>query len=545
MFSEDDIFLVYSTNVQYAMCHVYVSWTVLWNLKAKEEFIYRAFFLLSCLLITHSKNTINYQNTTQYYKGMKTSLFISITLNLWSFAHAFVYPTSARTRGAPDGGFLKKCCTTRTSSSSRTTTTKFQALQEQQPQVSSSADNDDLLFNNLKSMKVKDIKQELELAGIDTKDIFEKNDLITRLVKHRKKKQQQEQKNKEQHEHDQPHLREDDQKSPTTRGSIRIPMEFHSLTPTESVASKTSNVYLRPSPGKYPSIQLTVPRQSRKLTLLVDTACSGIVVRPSILNLYNLPKINTGVSMTAAGGTTTAESVVKLASPRMEDGTVLEDMIVAGQDIGALPSVLDGIIGLSFLNQFQSVTFDFEHSELVLSKTAVKEKMPWTGMEVVAKSSMKLCRIGVWTVDVTLDGRGPVNMLVDTGAAATFLNWKGVKDLKMDRNHPRIEKNRNALGVMGADNVALALSHRFVLKSRVNLTSDPTVLGPFEPLGLEIQKHGSLNVDIGDLPVLSILQGDNVGGIMGNDILMRCDVLHFDLSRSGSPEMFLLNRSVA
>jgi hypothetical protein len=101
------------------------------------------------------------------------------------------------------------------------------------------------------------------------------------------------------------------------------------------------------------------------------------------------------------------------------------------------------------------------------------------------------------------------------------------------------------MGVMGADNIALALSHRFVLKNSVNLTSDPTKLGPFQPLGVDIQTYGSLNVDIGDLPVLSILQADNVGGIMGNDILMRCDVLHFDLGRPGSPEICLLNRIVA
>jgi hypothetical protein len=64
--------------------------------------------------------------------------------------------------------------------------------------------------------------------------------------------------------------------------------------------------------------------------------------------------------MTAAGGTVGGTSVAKLSSAIMDDGTVLDDLMVAGQDIGALPRKLDGIIGLSFLNQFQSVAFDFD-----------------------------------------------------------------------------------------------------------------------------------------------------------------------------------------
>jgi predicted aspartyl protease len=449
------------------------------------------------------------------------NIFIFL-LALVSIADAFVYPKSIATFRV---GFHDQQFSSSLSSS----------LDQQDEQS---------LMDEVISMKASEIKRELDLFGINTSDVFEKNELINRLVEHRRKA-----KGKKNTKGTSDNHQTSDNLYPEESGSladdvIRVPMEFHSLIPAQSVPSSNSNVYLRPSPGKYPSIQLVIPGQSRKMTLLVDTACSGIVLRPSILQLYNLPKLNTGISMTAAGGTTTAGSVAKLVSPRMVDGTILEDMIVAGQDIGALPSVLDGIIGISFLNQFESVTFDFEQSELILSKTRINHlKMEdWSQMEVIAKSFMEMCRIGVWTMDVTMDGRGPVKMLLDTGAAATFLNWKGVKDLNMDRNHPRIQRNTSALGAMGADNVALALSHRFTLKNRVNFTSDPANVGPFEPLGIDLQKYGSLNIDIGDLPVLSVLQVDNVGGIIGNDILMRCDVLHLDLGQKHRPEIIMLNR---
>jgi hypothetical protein len=76
-------------------------------------------------------------------------------------------------------------------------------------------------------------------------------------------------------------------------------------------------------------------------------------------------------------------------------------------------------------------------------------------------------------VDTNLDGSGPVKLLFDTGAAETFLNWKGVQDLNMNRDHPLIQRNRGKNCAMRADNMALEISHRFVLKNRVNFLSDP------------------------------------------------------------------------
>ncbi len=398
--------------------------------------------------------------------------------------------------------------------------------------LSTSTSNEEELLTEIKSLRVRQLKQELDDAGIDVSDVFEKDELVKRLLDHRKKP-----KASEEVLENQKQQNSWEKTTPHPSSTVCVPMDFHSLTPDKAVASNNSNIYLRPSPGKYPSINLSIPGQKRPLTLLVDTACSGLILRPSIVKQYNLPTFNAGVTMTAAGGSVEGTSVAKLNGAVMDDGTVLEDLMVAGQDIGALPNKLDGIVGLSFLNQFQSTLFDFKDSKLILEKK--KNSCKENGMDLLAKCDMKLCKIGVWTVDVTLDGRGPVKMLVDTGAASSFLNWKGVNALNMDKGHPLISRNTDALGVMGADNNAFQLSHRFVLKRRVNLTSDPSRVGVFDPQGIEMSEP--VNIDIGDLPVLETLKYDAVGGILGSDILMRCDLLHFDFNNS-SPKMFMLNK---
>ena len=414
-----------------------------------------------------------------------------------------------------------------------------------------------LVLDGITQMKVREIKNELDQAGISTSDCFEKDDLIQRLYKYKLENKDESKSKKSQSNVDSEpsttsskernnynNSNNSNNNSNNDTSTIRVPMDFHSLT-TKSIKSN-SNLFIRPSPGKFPSITVTLPTKGNKqLNLLVDTACSGVILRPKVSRELKLPNINTGVTMTAAGGSVGATDVCRLDSLQLSDArkTTLTDFIVVGQDIGALPPILDGIIGLSFLERFTSVSFDFESGQLILKENSksISEYLNPMEYDVMAETLLQRSRLGIYVAPITLDGRGPVKMIVDTGAASTFLNWKGVSDMNMDRNHPLVSYNREAIGVMGADNNALALTHRFSLKRRMNFDSSASggTIGMFNS-GLDItefqQRNGDnadssnqeMNIDIGDLPVLEAMKSEDVGGILGSDLLMRCDVVHFD-----------------
>ena len=138
---------------------------------------------------------------------------------------------------------------------------------------------------------------------------------------------------------------------------------------------------------------------------------------------------------------------------------------------------------------------------------------------VVAPGTLLLTRLRVYAAD----GQGTVRMLVNAGAASTFLNQRGVADMRLLLfSSPQIEPVRGkAIGAMGADNVALRLTHRYQLRRRWNwnLVAENTAIGDFCP-GIELREGEVRNIDIGEHPVLDALAGDGVGGILGANILM-------------------------
>lgn len=404
------------------------------------------------------------------------------------------------------------------------------------------------LLDDLRKMRVKELMQELKSAGLRTDDVFEKEELVKRLAEFRSTLTAS---NKKPSTTSQPQ-QERRRTTRTEDNIIAVPLHFYSLEGSRAVEARNSkDIFIRPSPGKFATITLYLNNNSNsKLTMLVDTACSGVVLRPSSVKKHGLPMQSTnGVSMTSAGGTATGYGLSQLQKFTLEDGSEFRSLPVAVQDIGALPSAIDGIIGLSFLNQFGSVMFDFSNSELLLyNKGNNQDTYSFTtenNLELITESKMQMCKLGIWATECTLDGRGPVKMLVDTGAASTFLNWNGVSDLNMSNDHPLISRNVN-MGAMGADNNALALTHRFVLKSRFKLGGIGDTENMFLP-GLEVNtldgsagvasssspsSSSNVAIDIGDLPVLATLSTEKVNGILGSDILMRADVVLLNLDRS-------------
>ncbi len=430
------------------------------------------------------------------------------------------------------------------------------------------------LLESLRSLRVKEIKSELDARGISTRDAFEKEELVQRLymakvsasdgnnstMKKKKKKK------RRQYDGDNDGINEtiendtitDDIKHDvsampqSTQDNIFIPFQYFSLEASKSVAAANSqDIYIRPSEGKYAAIKVTFQQtqssSSASLNLLVDTACSGLVISPNSVQRVNrecpgmFQMQSVGATMTTAGGSQGAGVAKWDTSTNMIVGGVVVSPangsmsnLAAVQDIGALPSGLDGIIGLSFLNQFTTVDFDFANGRLCLYKKDEDPALPSNKgqLSIVAQGRLALTRLGIYTTQTSLGGRGPVSMLVDTGAASTFLNWNGVSQLNLSRESPLVNPIAASIGAMGADNMALQLTHRFVLK-RWNLSTENS----YSPAGLPCLD--GVNIDIGELPVLEQLKGDGVGGILGADLLMMCDVVRFSGMNAGSPTITL------
>ena len=418
-------------------------------------------------------------------------------------------------------------------------------------------DDDSALLESLRSMRVAELKIELESLNVSTANALEKEELVQRLLKARRKStsSKKKKKKKKRRRSQGADLVEDQEESVKEGGdwTIIAPFKYFDLESSKSVAANNAeNLYIRPSPGRYPAIEVefTRGRDAVKMNLLVDTACSGLVLSPQAVadanrqvpGIINLQDAFGGATMTSAGGTSSS-SVARWSSAKfmVQGSEVNMQGIAACQDIGALPLGIDGIIGLSFLGQFKCVDFDFERNELRLSTGSTGPSIP-NQADTVAQGDLIMTKLRIYMAEVLLDGR-PVKLLVDTGAASSFLNWKGVSDLRLSRASPQIEPIREAIGAMGADNNALRLTDRLVLRRRYNLVADSVTASFCPGVAIDGTAYGDgINVDIGDIPVLEQLRGDDVGGIMGSDLLMMCDVVRFCFGTS--PKLVLMKRQL-
>ena len=457
-------------------------------------------------------------------------------------------------------------------------------------------DSPSSLMDSLRPMRARELKSELDALRVNTRDVFEKEELVRRLYdarmlqrrtagddvgddndgergegKTRKKKRR---RYDDYDDYDDADFEISASGIAAARGSdvvgrwtITTPFTYYELGPSRSVVAARNGaddgtVYIRPSPGRYASIKVRLLNKKAsssddetivEWTLLVDTACTGLVLSPNAVRRANEKRpdtiriANNAGTMTMAGSSSLGTTSVARWDERdakMTVGGVEIDgnNVAACQDIGALPAGLDGILGLSFLGEYACVDFDFANDELRLDREHRDPRGPsYVDDGAAARGALALTRLRVYAADVILDGRGPVRMLVDTGAASTFLNRRGVADMRLSlSSSTQIEPIRGEMiGAMGADNLALRLTHRYQLKRRWNLVAENTAVADF-CAGIELKEGGVRNIDIGDLPVLEALGGDGVGGILGADLMMMCGVVRFSGLNTGSPRMILM-----
>ena len=405
---------------------------------------------------------------------------------------------------------------------------------------SSSAEKEDLL-DTIKSMRVKELKAELTERKISTADAFEKEELVKRLYEARLAS---------------PNpptaptatakatAKSTTSKRTNTDGNvIRGELSFVSLESGQSISGTHNSESIQISDADiqpYPTMTIQVLNGNNKfpLKLLVDTACSGLVLTPSSVRKNNLSSDSRPVVMTGAGGTADGIGATRIDRFNFgyDDTVQFGPLLAAVQDTGALdPLGLDGIIGLSFFGQYACTEIDLDRSEIALYKTEYRPPYDESDLEIVAEGELSPTRLGIWTVDTAFDlGNGkqgtPIKMLVDTGATSTILSWKGLEEgLGLTRTSPEVQTQTQEMGAMGSDNVAMSLTHKIEVDRPIRF-GKPRGRSPPPYNGLSVGQ-GTATIDIGQIAVVDQqLSADNVGGILGMNVLSEASMIRMTFS---------------
>ena len=399
----------------------------------------------------------------------------------------------------------------------------------------------------IRSMKVKDLKQALSTLNLSTTDVFEKEELVQRLFEARRKGM----KRQEEVPTSSSSSSSSAPQNQARDSAIVAPLYFTKMETTVRVAAMNGGgIEVTPNDLPYPTVEFEVgtpgsgaaasSSSSFTLRLLVDTACSGFVLRPSVVDQYRLPQMSTPVTMTGAGGTVSAIGLTELSHFSI-GGTSFGPLPAAVQEIGALPAALDGIVGLSFLHLFAAVDMDFSNGTLVLHQRGAP--LPAVSQQqgtLVARGRMDMIpQYGIYTVETMLGSRGPVKMLVDSGAACSFLCWEGVSTLGLSRSDTSfLQPLSSPTGMMGSDNIAMQLTHSLGVSSTINfIVGEPPQDTP-HLRGLSLAGSKRLRIDIGDIGILENMKRQKVGGILGIDALMQASCVRLILDGSKREILF-------
>lgn len=375
-------------------------------------------------------------------------------------------------------------------------------------------------IDSIRHMKIKDLKSELDAARVIHSDVFEKEELVRRVVALRTSRINVAPNEK---------VPQDDTFSSSSKTESQ-PLESAVVVPLFILSGQDRELKLAnemimsvssDQDAQFCAIQINIPHGNSNgehtLTVLVDTACSGFVLRPSIPARCGLPLFNSPTStMTGASGVATGLGQISQISrffvgnsAGSEGRRQFGPLPAALQDIGALPSALDGILGLSFLSQFAAIDFDFGSSSLLLRTEIPRQP----ASDIFMAPLTMIGSYGIYSVDVWIDGRGPIRLLVDTGASHTLINAEGANGLGVAMSD--LEKLPEASGAVGADNgVTMAITHRVYVK-------DSFCLGANGENRLNVADHFDLSV--AEIPLLAGMPG--IVGILGIDALKLCQAL--------------------
>ena len=268
-------------------------------------------------------------------------------------------------------------------------------------------------MQSIRALRVSEIKAELEALNISTANALEKEELVQRLlcarvngavaggVKTKTKKKRRSYDDDGALINDPVGVTNDEPRqsvgsvSPQTPhnsstepnsfginhdATITAPFQYFTLDSSKQIQDRNSeDIYIRPALGEYAAIKVKLQSKSTsasiEYTLLVDTACSGIVLSPNAVSRSNgvVNTVRGAASMTTAGGIGHGGYDVATWGDRstmkfIVGGTDVNEIVgiscnnmmnmAAVNDIGALTEGLDGILGSSFLNKVSVLKYN-------------------------------------------------------------------------------------------------------------------------------------------------------------------------------------------
>lgn len=371
-------------------------------------------------------------------------------------------------------------------------------------------------------MRVQEIKDQLHARHIPTQNFFEKEELVRRLAQARQDENQ---------SFSRVHSttkRSDSQSSSIITAPLLLCSMDNTMFNAASNITEYSAMRLTGEQPPIPTVQLELQNDNKThagtlLTMLIDTAASDILLRPETRQKHDLPTIE-GRRMPTAVASGAIHHIPATALSFRLGGAAFGPFEAAFQDFPY--RAVDGILGLSFLERFAAVEFGFREGRLLLHRDKNALRSTRDEDHLLTKANMRrqvvqfaTCqKAALFTVDVCFGSRGPVTMLVDTGAAQTFLNWDGAADLGLSKDSEQLAPARTA--GMGGDNVVLEMSHEWVADDGQLRLGSSGATG--KGSGVPLAGANRLTIAIGEIPGLANMP---IGGILGMDAFLRCGLL--------------------
>ena len=343
-----------------------------------------------------------------------------------------------------------------------------------------------VLLARIEKMRAREIKAELTAARVSTSGVFEKEELVKLLVQ---------------------------EWTTNPPGSKKVQVTTGPLFVSTTDGADTMDGFTTGAGQDFPTIQLEVQDGGGfNLNVLLDTACTGLIVQPNVIEDNGLETISQPISVTGAAGMEQTPLATQINTFRF-GGDSFGPLLAVAQNIGSLPRPLQGILGLSFMSQFACVEMDFEAGLLNLYKKEKRPPVP-EGRKLELETEMIPAAMGLYTLDISIDGWDKVKLLVDTGAGTSILSWEGIKSLGLSDSSPEVVLNSGNQGAMGADNTSMELTHSLPVTEKISIA------------GVDIPI--SSKFDIGSLPILdTTLAGTGVVGILGSNIFSKFALVRF------------------